>query len=169
MEPDLLGPPEATRESIVDLREELIAVVRDEDQGKATHLIELVEEFLDLKQISRVECDNAGWPVVITAAIVEDIVWRGLSVDIHRFLQFLDYFVQDLEPRRVVPAVDVDRVDLGVLLLETIHSELRDTGFSRASWTRYECGVGWIALAEWLKNIREVIYLGVPVDYLARH
>lgn len=62
----MFGPPEAARKSIVDLCEEFIAVVRDEDQREAAHLIEFVEEFLVLELIHLVERDNAWWPVVVT-------------------------------------------------------------------------------------------------------
>ena len=53
-------------------------------------------------------------------------MWRGLAVDVDCVLDFLEDVVEHLEPDIVVPAVDVYRLDVEVVLPESVDGELCD-------------------------------------------
>jgi hypothetical protein len=75
-----------------------------------------------------IEDDHARLVVVVFEPFEEDVAGRRLPMDVQGLLEVVEDPVQRLESGMVLPAIDIDGVDAGVLLAETIDGIFHSVG-----------------------------------------
>lgn len=167
-EADTLAPVQTALQTVINPGEELLLTVHDENQRILWQSIEVVENALVFELVDLVE-DHDTWRLLMLAQpLKKDIAGRGLAMDVDGPLDLVEDPVECLEAGVVLPAVDVDALDVEILLTEFVHCELRDAGLSGTSGTSNQGSISGFATCERFEDAREVVDLGVAVNHLTR-
>jgi hypothetical protein len=128
---DPLTPTEPARQTVIEAVDKILLPINDQEEREPGEIDEVVKEVLIVELVDFIEDDHARLVVLFFEPFEEDVAGRRLPMDVQGLLEVVEDPVQRLESGMVLPAIDIDGVDAGVLLAETIDGIFHSVGLPR--------------------------------------